>query len=187
MQLYTTFLNRKFEIKIWNGETLNKVIVLDTETTVADFNTTPDLVTFQAYDGGDCVYYVRRADVSQFLQDHSLSSFVMHNAAFDVDVMCKFLDNRDLFNTYYDNNKIYDTGILYRLVKLASQGWVPMRYSLDLITKELFNFELNKDEKDRKFILIEKADFIKDITLERIKRSLDLYNSDESFIYCEYR
>lgn len=45
--------------------------------------------------------------------------------------------------------------------------------------------ELNKEEKGRKFILIEKMDFIKNITLERIKRSLDLYNSDESFIYCE--
>ena len=47
--------------------------------------------------------------------------------------------------------------------------------------------ELNEKTECRKFIMIEKMDFIKDITLERIQRSLNLYDSDESFLYCEYK
>lgn len=145
----TQFLDREIEIRIWNGESLANVISLDTETTLTEFHQTPDLVTFQAYNGGNCVYYVRRRDVSTFLQQHSLASFVMHNAAFDVDVICKHLDNPNLFDPYYENNKIYDIGILYRLVHLAQQGYVPRKYNLNLISTELLNHELNKDEDIR--------------------------------------
>lgn len=147
--LNTQFLDKSIKVKIWSGETLKQVIALDTETTLTSFNKTPDLVTFQAYDGSDTAYYVRREDVSNFLQHHSLSSFVFQNAAFDVDVISKYLDNFNLFDTYYENDKIFDTGILYRLVLLAKQGWVPRRYSLDLMAKELFNVDLPKDDNIR--------------------------------------
>ena len=111
--LNTQFLNQTFNVKVWDGETLGKTIALDTETTITSFDKTPDLVTFQAFDGGNCVYYVRREDVSKFLQHHSLASFVAHNWAFDHDVICKHLDNPHLFNTYYDNDKLFDTAILF--------------------------------------------------------------------------
>lgn len=45
--------------------------------------------------------------------------------------------------------------------------------------------ELNKDNVGRNFILIEKMDFIHDVTIPRIIKSLNLYQSEESFIYCE--
>lgn len=43
---------------------------------------------------------------------------------------------------------------------------------------------LNKWVK-RQFILIEQMDYINDVTVPRIIKSLNLYNSDDSFVYCE--
>lgn len=37
----------------------------------------------------------------------------------------------------------------------------------------------------RQFILIEQMDYINDVTVPRIIKSLNLYNSDDSFVYCE--
>ncbi len=45
--------------------------------------------------------------------------------------------------------------------------------------------ELNQKFERRLFILIEQMDYINDVTVPRIVRSLDLYNSNDSFIYCE--
>lgn len=43
---------------------------------------------------------------------------------------------------------------------------------------------LNEGVK-RQFILIEQMDYINDVTVPRIIKSLNLYNSDDSFVYCE--
>ncbi len=45
--------------------------------------------------------------------------------------------------------------------------------------------ELNKDGGRRKFILCEQMDYIKDVTVERVKAVLKTENIDSSFIYCE--
>jgi adenine-specific DNA-methyltransferase len=47
--------------------------------------------------------------------------------------------------------------------------------------------ELAKSGEQRQFILIEQMDYINDVTVPRIVRSLDLYNSEKSFVYCELR
>lgn len=45
--------------------------------------------------------------------------------------------------------------------------------------------ELAESGKQRQFILIEQMDYINDVTVPRIVRSLDLYNSEDTFVYCE--
>lgn len=45
--------------------------------------------------------------------------------------------------------------------------------------------ELNKEHESRQFVLIEKMDFINDMTIPRIVKSLNIYNSEESFVFCE--
>ena len=45
--------------------------------------------------------------------------------------------------------------------------------------------ELNQSKESRQFILVENMDFIKEITVPRIIKSLELYDSKETFVYCE--
>ena len=45
--------------------------------------------------------------------------------------------------------------------------------------------ELTSEGSKRQFILIEQMDYIIDVTVARIVKSLELYNSEESFVYCE--
>jgi adenine-specific DNA-methyltransferase len=47
--------------------------------------------------------------------------------------------------------------------------------------------ELNQEFDNRQFILIEQMDYINDVTTPRIVKSLELYNSKDSFVYCEYK
>ena len=47
--------------------------------------------------------------------------------------------------------------------------------------------ELAESGEKRQFILIEQLDYINDVTIPRIVKSLDLYNSEDSFVYCEYQ
>lgn len=41
----------EYDIKIWQGEELNHILAIDTETMVVPFTETPDLITFQVFDG----------------------------------------------------------------------------------------------------------------------------------------
>ncbi|NHZ85027.1 MAG: hypothetical protein GWP19_04000, partial [Planctomycetia bacterium] len=45
--------------------------------------------------------------------------------------------------------------------------------------------ELNQEYNRRQFILIEQMDYINNVTVPRVVKSLDLYNSEDSFVYCE--
>jgi DNA polymerase I-like protein with 3'-5' exonuclease and polymerase domains len=150
-----TWNKETFEIKIWDGEFLGSLVSIDTETTIAPFTTTPDLVTFQAYSGGEDVFYVPREKVYQFLNKHSDSKLIMHNAPFDVDVIHKSVESRILYNWYlynwYDAEKIYDTGVLYRLLQLAVTGQTPFRYNLKMLTEKFLKVEMVKDERRENF------------------------------------
>ena len=142
------FLDKTYNVEFWDGESLGKVIAVDTETTMVPFTETPDLVTFQAFDGAR-LFYVRRKDVRKFLGLHGGSHLVFHNAPFDVDVICKHLGEKDFFDYWIQLNQLWDTALLYRLLGLATRGHVPHKYNLALVTKELFGEELNKDEEIR--------------------------------------
>jgi len=140
------YKQREIDINIWDGKKLGYYIALDTETTVVDFTKTPDLITLQAYAGKE-VYYVPIDKVTEFFITHSKSVFIFANAPFDLDVLEKNC-NWDFFPAV-DSGRIYDVQLMYRLLKLATEGEVPFKYSLALLAKQYLNVELNKDDDIR--------------------------------------
>lgn len=137
---------KNYDIKIWQGELLNKVIAIDTETTYGPFTETPDLVTFQAFDGVS-PFYVRDKDVLDFLKLHKKHTWLFANASFDLDVLEKAVGWD--FYEQVDNNGVYDVLIMYCLYHLATMGNVPFQYSLAKITHQFFGIELSKDNEVR--------------------------------------
>ncbi|MAV64732.1 MAG: hypothetical protein CMG00_06030 [Candidatus Marinimicrobia bacterium] len=137
---------KHYEIKIWQGELLNSVIAIDTETTYGSFTETPDLVTFQAFDGVSPIY-VRNTDVLDFLKLHKKHTWLFANASFDLDVLEKAVGWN--FYEQIDNNGVYDVLIMYCLYHLATMGSVPFQYSLAKITHQFFGIELSKDNEIR--------------------------------------
>ena len=125
---------------------MQKVIAIDTETTYGPFTETPDLVTFQAFDGVS-PFYVRDKDVLDFLKMHKDSTWVFANASFDLDVLEKAVGWK--FYEQIDNNGVYDVLIMYCLYHLATVGSVPFQYSLAKITQHFFGIELSKDNEIR--------------------------------------
>jgi DNA polymerase I-like protein with 3'-5' exonuclease and polymerase domains len=143
------FFGRTYEIKEWTHENLGRIVVIDTETEVAPFYTTPKVATIQVYNGGSNVYFVPPQRISLFINKHYDSILVMHNAPFDVDVLCKEVGRSDLLDSHYRRNLIRDTGVLYRLYHLADIGYVPKRWSLGLLAKQFLGIELDKDGEER--------------------------------------
>ena len=59
------FNGEEYTIQFWQGESLGNILAIDTETTIKPFTETPDLVTFQVFDG-ESLYYVDRSLVDDF-------------------------------------------------------------------------------------------------------------------------
>ena len=142
------FNGENYIIQFWQGESLGSVLAIDTETTIKPFTETPDLVTFQVFDG-DSVYYVDRSLVNDFLKKHVTRTLVFANAPFDIDVLRKFTEDKYLLKEQIEKDKIYDINIMYRLIKLAIVGDVPRKYSLSTICKELLGEDLDKSSEVR--------------------------------------
>lgn len=133
------------KIEMWNGQFVGPLVAHDTETTICPFTETPDMVLASAYGGGDSVYIIRPRDSFAFMQVHSSSSFLYHNAPFDVDVIEKACNKRGLFNKWYDTNRLYDTSVLYRLYILAQQGRALYKgFSLKDVCQTVLGIELEK-------------------------------------------
>jgi len=147
------FLGKTWELGLWSGEKIQNDIAIDTETTlITDYNI-PNLITFQAtnFDSGR-VFFVKKEDLPRFFNIHQGNRLVFHNAAFDLEVICKaFEDMRMKFPVFdwIESGKVYDTSILYRLFMLAAVGNVPFKYNLALLAKDFLNTELDKDESIR--------------------------------------
>lgn len=144
------FKNKEYKVKIWEMEHLGSKVVIDTETTIAPFTQTPDLVLFQAYGGGNEVFLVRNRDINLFLGKHYDSILIAHNAPFDVDVIHKYLDSRALYDKY-DRCLIHDTNVMYKLLHLAASGFVPFKTNLAFLADRFLNVELKKDERRENF------------------------------------
>ena len=141
--------NKTYNIKTWEREFLGSgLIALDTETTLTPFHKTPDMVTCQVYAGGDDVYFVPKDRLSYFFNRHFESTFIMHNAVFDMDVLEKEIGTKRIIELY-DENRIKDTSIMYRLLHLASIGHVPFKYGLGMLSKKYLNIELDKEGEER--------------------------------------
>ena len=138
----------EYTIQFWQGEELGKTLAIDTETTITPFTETPDLVTFQVFDGEN-LYYVDRSLVDDFLKKHVTRTLVFANAPFDIDVLRKFTEDKYLLKEQIENDRVFDINIMYRLVGLAVLGDVPRRYSLAHISRELLGIDLDKTEDIR--------------------------------------
>jgi len=151
--LQFTFNNQTFNIKFWTPEIgkLGRFVSVDTETTMAPFFTTPDLVTCQAYSGGSDVYYIPKVHIKQFLFTHSESFFIGQNFVFDNDVLQKFTNERSYFYGRYDRNLNRDVGILWRLYHLAEYGFVPFKRNLGFLSEKMLGIPLVKDETRENF------------------------------------
>lgn len=126
-------------------------ISFDTETTFIDFNdksAVPELIVGQAYDGLNKVYLLDSSTIKRFFAVHSRSIFIMHNAAFDMGVIRSHIGDGAFFELY-DENRIHDTSILFRLLKLAIEGEIPFKYNLALLSKIFLGVELDKNEDIR--------------------------------------
>ena len=154
----------EYTIQFWQGEELGRTLAIDTETTIKPFTETPDLITFQVFDG-ESLFYVDRGSVRDFLAKHSTRTMVFANAPFDIDVLRKFTEDKYLLKESIENDRCYDINIMYRLLGLATRGNVPRRYSLAHISKELLGIDLDKDEEIR----CNFADF-RDLPLQEIPR-----------------
>lgn len=144
----TTFKNKEYEIKIWSNEILGAFVGADTETTMAPFTSTPELITFQAMDG-KCVYYVPLNLLDSFFKVNSHSTFIFHNAPFDIDVICKFMDNKNYFHSMIEEDRVRDTQIMYKLLHLATIGFIPFKSNLAMLTEKFLGETLEKDDEVR--------------------------------------
>ena len=142
------FNGEEYTIQFWQGESLGSILAIDTETTIAPFTETPDLVTFQVFDG-ESLFYVERGSVRDFLAKHSTRTMVFANASFDIDVLRKFTEDKYLLKEQIERDRIFDINILYRLWGLATAGDIPRKFGLARITFELLGEELDKNEEIR--------------------------------------
>lgn len=135
--------------KIWQNEKLGHTIVIDTETTIADFHTRGHkLVLFQAYDGTNG-YIVRKKDVKSFLLTNYHATLVGQNIKFDVQVLAHEV-GWNLLYRWYDRNKIHDTKIMFQLWHLAYEGHIPHSgTSLKDLMSRFFNIKVDKSNDIR--------------------------------------
>lgn len=140
---------KDYKVKVWENKKLKARISVDTETTLAPFYTRDHrMVTCQVYDGSDIVYFVKKQHVRRFLNLHKDHHLIMQNAPFDVGVLSKIV-GMDILFSFYDRNLIWDTKILYKLLKLAETGTAPRQSSLKLICQEMLNREIDKNTEVR--------------------------------------
>ncbi len=128
---------------------MGSFLSLDTETTMAPFHETPDLVLFAGWNGSE-TFFVKREDVFDFLYTHKGAQQVWHNYPFDRDVLVKH-DPRilDLLIFAEEQGHVWDTMILYRLYMLAKEGNVPFKYSLKHCCQEELNIDISKESEVR--------------------------------------
>ena len=142
------FSNCTYEARFWNPEDgiIGDCIALDTETTLIEPGEIPRLVTAQAYAGEDIVYLIRREYISDFMRLHEDCVITMHNAAFDVAVITA--ETGFDFDPMIRGERLYDTGLMYRLYRLATVGVVPA-WNLEETAKQCLGIHVDKNEDIR--------------------------------------
>ena len=139
------------EIKSWDGQFLGEEVAIDTETTIAPFTSRDHrLITFQAYAGKGVCFFVEKKDIRSFLNKHIGSRLIFHNAPFDVGVLEHEVP-KALLHRFYDNNQIFDTLVMFKLLHLAVVGYVPPRNlcTLKALSGKVLNRHMAKDMEVR--------------------------------------
>jgi len=133
------------------GRVFGGLFAYDTETTLIDDDRpylTPSLVLASACDGDKGVL-VPRPLIPAFFEAHAGMGFIAHNAAFDLKVTQAVLgDRRDLYALVNDN-KVWCTLVLKRLLSLATAGHTARgQATLEDCVRAHLNLELPKEVKD---------------------------------------
>jgi DNA polymerase I-like protein with 3'-5' exonuclease and polymerase domains len=144
-------LGKTYSVIEWDGQKLGNKVTIDTETTVVPSYHVPELVLCQAYGDLDplTVYFIPKERIKAFLDLHKKAALIFHNAAFDVRVLEEASGIGGFFQPFYDDSRIWDTSILYRLLHLAVVGFIPFKYNLALLAKKFLNIELEKNNDIR--------------------------------------
>lgn len=110
-------------------------------------------------------------------------SSILYNVALNKDGSN---DIKKLFNGEKPFSYPKPVKLLKTLIQSASKpGDIVLDFFAGSGTTAQAVLELNQDCAKRQFILIEQMDYINDVTVQRIVKSLKLYNSKDSFLYCE--
>lgn len=129
----------------------NQYVFIDTETELITHHShTPDLVyTVYTTDGINFIE-VSNELIPSFLK--TLSEFkcklVFHNASFDIGVFLKQAPTWDIWGLY-DENLIYDTQIMFKLLYIAENGYTPFKSSLSYCHDALYGTTLDKSDELR--------------------------------------
>jgi len=112
-------------------------------------------------------------------------SSILYNVALNKDGAN---DIKNLFNGEKPFSYPKPIKLLKTLIQSASKpGDIVLDFFAGSGTTAQAVLELNQEYESRQFILVEQMDYINDVTASRIVKSLELYNSKESFVYCEYK
>ena len=137
----------EYNIQFWQGQELGRTLAIDTETTIKPFTETPDLVTFQVFDGEN-LFYVDRCDVNKFLTQHLSRTLVFANAPFDVDVLRKFTEDKYLLKEQIERDRIFDVNIIPHTWNVTTikdlQLGMKVNIEIDLIARYLARYFENK-------------------------------------------
>ena len=149
----TSVLGIDATINVYQAGTMPKaigsLIAIDTETELIDFEKPwlyPDVVVLTAYSGNGYVDFVRYRDIPEYLtkllQATKESTYVFHNAPFDIGVL-----GFDLWADIVEQNRVWDTGLLFLLRCIAEEGYREDKEypSLASLVKILFDAVLEKD------------------------------------------
>ncbi len=121
-------------------------------------------------------------DGKLILRGRNLSS-ILYNVALNKDGTT---DIKNLFDGEKPFSYPKPVKLLKTLIQSASKpGDIVLDFFAGSGTTAQAVLELAESGDKRQFILIEQMDYINDVTVPRIVRSLDLYNSKDSFVYCE--
>ena len=138
--------NKGYTVDVWHPHmgSLGATVAFDTETEMSQPGIAPRYVLGQAYAGGDNVYMLQKEHLADFFAAHAASTFIMHNAPFDIAVVNK-AGGVD-FSQFVESDRLWDTGLLFQLYHLANEGDIPRRWGLAAVAKELLGIEISKDE-----------------------------------------
>lgn len=159
------FKNQDYRVEYWSVEMgrIGHFIAFDTETEIIDKAKVPRFILGQAYAGNNIVYLIKDCTLLDFFNIHQDCTFMMQNAPFDIAVVEKEVQFD--FDLMIRQERLFDTGILYRLYELATKGEVPHKWSLQELSKIYLGIDLNKNEAIRcsfdQFIIHDDIDYAK--------------------------
>jgi hypothetical protein len=135
-----------------DGQVFFNPIAFDIETTLIDTERpwlTPTYVLGAACDG-DCGVFITRDRLHDFLLAHWGLPLIFHNAPFDLAVIHQLAPELDIYRRV-ELGLVWDTQLLHRLYKLASEGHTALGKggsTLESCAREYAGAELPKDDCD---------------------------------------